>query len=534
MARVVAIDLGRHAAKAAVYETAGRSVGLEGYFTERVADDGEGRGPSLGARLAALDRLLSEHHTWQSPATIVGLVWPTDDVSTRVIQLPFTDKTQLEQTLPFTVEEVVPFDMDKMLLAWRAIPGDHEGTKAHVTLVRTESLRTVLEALQSRSVDPRKVVVDGEALGVMVSRSGGVAVVDVGHSSTAISVLLDGVVVGERAIDVGGRRFTQAIAAAMDLSFADAERLKHGEFHPDEEPTEGGLPSGVASLSPQARTALDGVFGLLLAEIRSTLIAAEDQHGLEIDSVFLTGGGARLEPLPEYLQRDLGLNVEWLAEEDGEGIPPEHGVARALAQVLAKNSNAVNLRTGPLAFKGGVNVLRAVVTYGTAGVAFFLVAATVVFAVQFMRLRSELNEVDAQIRSVVLSDFTDTPDGILAVGDDAAAVMEAGVLSMEERADVLAGEGRVPPTVDQLLTLTNAFPDPDTVTVNVSDLTVGSLSLTFNAETDTYESAAAIETSIQAVEAFADAVKSNERRARDKVTFTMTIPLNGSATEGGE
>jgi hypothetical protein len=459
------------------------------------------------------------------------LVWPTDDVSTRVIQLPFTDKTQLEQTLPFTVEEVVPFDMDDMLLGWRPLPGTHSGTKAHVTLVRTESLRAVLEAFQARSLDPRQVVVDGEALGAMVTAGGGVSVVDVGHSSTTISVLLDGVVVSERAIDVGGRRFTQAIAAAMDLTFANAERLKHGDFHPDEEPTEGGMPSGLASLSPQARTALDGVFGLLLAEIRSTLIAAEDQHGMEIDSVLLTGGGARLEPLPEYLQRDLGLTVEWLAEADGAGIPPEHGVSRAMAQVLATNATSVNLRTGSLAFKGGVNVLRAVVTYGTAGVAFFLVAATVVFAVQFMRLRSELSEVDSQIRSLVLADFPETSDEILAVGADAAAVTEAGVLGMEDRADVLAGEGRVPPTVDLLLLLTDAFPDPETVTVNVSDLTMGNLSMTFNAETDTYESAAAIETSIQAVEAFADAVKSNERRSRDNVTFTMTIPLNGSADE---
>ena len=89
----------------------------------------------------------------------------------------------------------------------------------------------------------------------------------------------------------------------------------------------------------------------------------------------------------------------------------------------------------------------------------------------------------------------------------------------------------------KLLAVRIASIGPDTivsVTVNVSDLTVGGLSLTFNAETDTYESAAAIETSIQAVEAYADAVKSNERRSRDKVTFTMTIPLNGSAAEGVE
>lgn len=525
MARIVAIDLGRFAAKAVVYETSGRTAGLEGYYSKPVYDDGEGRSPSLGARLAALDVLLQTHHTWQAPSTLVALSWPTDDVSTRIVSLPFADKTQVEQTLPFTVEELVPFDMDDMLLGWRQLPSPDGGTRAHVTLVRIEQLRSVLEALQSRNVDPGRVVVDGEAVGALVPGDAGVAIVDVGHASTTISILHGGHVLSERAIDVAGRRFTQAIAAAMDLSFSEAQAVKHGEHPPDEEPTEGGQDRDLDPLTADARTALDSVFGLLLAEVRSTLLASEDQHGMEIDRVLLTGGGARIEPLSDYLERDLGVSVEWLAEPDGTIIPPEFGVARGLARLGAVGGSAVNLRTGPLAFKGGVNVLRAVVTYGLAGVAFFLVAATVVFAVQYVRLTSEQTRVDEQIQSIVLQDFPDTDPDLLLVGSDAAALMEGNVLRMEDRADVLAGEGRIPPITDLMYRIHQARPDPDDVRVDVDEMTITQQIITLTADTDDYSAAAAFETAIQAAPGFSEAVKGEDRKTRDTVQFTMTIPL---------
>lgn len=532
MARVVAIDLGRYAAKAVVYETTGKDAGALGMYSERVADDGTGRSPSLGARLAALDRLLEEHHTWQSPATQVCLAWPTDDTASRQVVLPFTDRAQIEQTLPFTVEELVPFDLEDMILGWRPVPSEAAGTTALVTLAPLADLRGTLEALQSRSVDPRHVVVDGEALAASISEQGGVAIIDVGHSSTTLGIVRDGVVLQSRAVDVAGRRFTQAIATAMEVDFATAERIKHGEVPVDDEPTEGG--DGAPSvLSPAARTALDAAVGLLLAEVRSTLIMAEDQHGFEFESIYLTGGGARLEPLAGWLQKDLGLPVKWLVDAEGAPIPPEHGVAQSLATVAAEEAAVINLRTGPLAFKGGVNVLRAVMTYGTAGVAFFLLAATVVFVVQFVRLSAEEGRVDDDIAAIVLGDFPETPVDSLAVSSDAAELMGASVERLERRVDVIAGEGRVPPMTDLLLRLTQAFPDPDDVVVDVSDLTMNENSITFNAETDSYESAAVIELSIHAVAEFKDAVKSDEVGRGDKVSFRMTIPLTQAQSPQG-
>jgi Tfp pilus assembly PilM family ATPase len=530
MAKYVAIELGTHAAKAVVVETSGRGSKITGTFQVPVGDSGADAVPSLGERLVALDGLLAEHRDWASPTVTVDLVWPGPSAVVRVVHLPLTDRAQVEQALPFAIEAEVPFDLDEMALGWRAL-SSAGSTRALVGIVRQEEVSAAVDALRERGLDPHLVALDEEVVGAFAPDSGPVAVLDVGHQGSRVSVFVDGKLVHAHPIDVGGRRFTRAIAEAGQLSFPDAERLKHGEVPPDEDPTEGG-DAALPVLPPAARAAVDGVFGLLLAEVRSTLIDAEDTLGVEIDRILLTGGGSRLEPLADYLSRDLGIPVERPALPSG-ALPPELDVAAGLATLRAAGRPLVDLRVGKLAFKGGVNVLGAVASYGSAGVAFFLLAAGIVFAVQYTRLSREQAEVDARIEEIVRTAAPDVSDAILDDSQTVSGYMEGLALAEEDRAEKLAGNTAVPPTIDVLYRLTQAFPPHPDVVVNVSDLTISPSAVTFVAETDGFEQSARVEQVLQANADFASATKSNERRTRDKVEFTMTIPRGEAVDEGG-
>src|SRR5262245_30890655 len=110
MPRIVALDLGAHAVKVSVYQSTGRKLTCEGRFSQAVPQDGTAA-PVLAVRLAALDALIAEHRGWASGSNEVVLAWSSAYASTRVVDLPFTDKAQVERTLPFTVEGEVPFDL---------------------------------------------------------------------------------------------------------------------------------------------------------------------------------------------------------------------------------------------------------------------------------------------------------------------------------------------------------------------------------------------------------------------------------------
>lgn len=509
MPRLIALDLGSHAVKATVFQQTGRRSELEGHHRAPVAQ--EGGLPALGDRLVALDELLADHPEWADPANEVVLSWPSELATLRLMKLPFTDKAQIEKTLPFAVEGEVPFDLEEMVLGWRTIRQDVQSRLA-IVLVRKDQLRQRIEALAERTLDPRAVYLDGEILGRWAPARGTHAVVDVGHSHTVVSVVQEGRVVALRAVDVGGWHFTRAIQEALQVPWTQAEQAKEsGEELPE-----------------PARKAADASMGLLLAGIRSILIAIEDEEGIEVEQVRLTGAGSRLEPLPAYLAEDLGLPVHRLVDEGGEAVRPAFAVSHALAlSRLGARDQLVQLRRGELAFRGGVDVMRAVLTYGGAALAFFLVATLALFVVQYRSLSAEQARLERRIQETVTETFPDVPAGSVRDSTTAMAIMSERTIEALEKSEFLAPASGRPPTVDLLYDLTKCFPPHPTVTVEVEDLTITPGTTTsFTAETDGYASAAAVEEALQKCPRFAQATKSGDRKVRDRVSFTVTIPLD--------
>jgi hypothetical protein len=514
MPRLIAIDLGTYAAKASVYLQAGRRSGIEGQFAAAVPQDGTGI-PPLGDRLMALDALLDEHPEWANPANEVGLVWPSAFASSRRVTLPFADRSQVEKTLPFAVEGMVPFDLEDMVLGWRPL-SQQEQTEAVVSLVRRDLVGEWLEALAERGLDPSTAYLDGELLGIWSRSDGVLAVIDVGHAHTVVTLTGGRKVLVVRSIDVAGRSFTLAIQQALRCSWEEAESFKHG-----------------GELPPAARQAADSQMGLLLAEVRSTLVAAEDEFGVEVERAFLTGSGALLEPLPSYLAQDLGISLHRVTDEGGQVVPASFATSTALNMVQlngAPRDALIQLRAGALVYKGGVNVLRAVMVYGSAALVFFLVATVVMFVVQYRSLAAEQSELTGRIRTNVARTFPDVPKASLTSTTQAMAIMTERTLDAVARSEVLADATGTPPTIDKVYELTKAFPPPNQVTVEVSELTITPATISLTAETDGYASSAAVEESLQKQPLFKDAAKGNDRKVRDKVSFTITIPLAGEET----
>ncbi len=616
MPRLIAVDIGSHAVKVATYRINGREVALEERYHQPVPQGGTT--PMFEQRLAALDALLDDVPEIKPTGTdLVLLAFPSSLATFRPLTLPFTDPTQIENTLPFTVESEVPFDLDDMVLGWRIAEQELQSEIVTV-LAKKEDISDWLEALQERGLDPASVHVDADLYGPWgrlrastqpsIDEADGdgkvplVAVIDLGHLHTTVSVVKGGKVRACRSIGLGGWAFTQAIAKTTGCSWDEAEALKHGEAmappaisapnlpprdpavvapvtdgdwdesptetHPpvadepipalpdpvEEEPDELGPPletdsgmsfglgasslppptrSGFPSLPAPARAKLQERFEQLIGEVRSTLIQMEDRIGGSIEEIRLTGGSARIAELRERMSEDLGVPVKLAEDPTGENAFGPFSLSAALASTTIPGVNkAIDLRIGEFKYRGGTNVVRAALTYGLAGAFFFSVAATVMFAWEYVSLASDLATAEEAVQAIVAD----------AAGPDAGTVpeleMEQARLFMvgaTEDAATLAnsvGDGKsVPPTIDMLYQLTQSFPPHPEVTVELQDLTINRTTVQFRAETNSFESSAQIEESLRATTKFANATKGKEdRQGGSKVRFPITIPL-GEAEE---
>jgi Tfp pilus assembly PilM family ATPase len=536
MARVVAIDLGASAVKVTILEGSGRTAKVVDRFSQPVPQEDGATVPPLGERIAVLAELVKARPA-MATANAVAVTWPTEQATLHRVNLPFTDPAQVAKTLPFTLEAIVPFDLDDMVWASRTLTITNE-TQLLVGLVKRQPLSVFLTAMEKIGLDPRNVYLDADVLGHWATEKDRcTAVIDVGHAHTLVTIVKDGQVHWSRAINVGGRDFTRAIRDAVGCTWDEAEALKHGtanqaENAEDTDERDGpavSLPTeaaAFAALPEAAQTALDAPIGLLLAEVRSTLISAEDELGAEIGEARLTGGGARLGPLPDHFAEDLGIPVVPVSDPQGDVLSPEHALSEALAAVVTGKSQikTFDLRIGDLAFRGGTDLLRLAMLYAAAATVFVMVSIVGFTGYQYWKLSSALASIDADIQTLLQANLPDADPAAYASRTQATGLLSEKLKDARTRASMLTATD-VPPTVDKVYALSNAMPPSSEVVIDVSDLTITPDNISFTAETDGYSGSSAVEEALKKVEDFSQAAKGSEKKSKEKVQFTMSIPL---------
>ena len=91
--------------------------------------------------------------------------------------------------------------------------------------------------------------------------------------------------------------------------------------------------------------------------------------------------------------------------------------------------------------------------------------------------------------------------------------------------------GPTPPTLNMLTQLSASLPEPTAARIDVSELTINESNINIQAETDGYDAAATIEASIQEHVRFKAARKGDEKKVRDNIRFSITIPMEEDSDE---
>ena len=544
MATLVGIDLGAHTVKVAVMEGRLGKVQLKDY---RVRALPRGDDDPRQAAIAALSGLLSELGLEDTVTYAIGV--PGQGVSVRSVNLPFSAADRIEKTLAFELEGYVPFDLEDFVLDHRIHP-QGEGSRVLCALAPKEGVRGLLEGLAAAGVDPKHVVLDADVLGTYADRDGGVqAIVDIGHARTLVAVTRGSEHLTVRTLSTGGAQLTQALAAELDIDWRDAEGAKHAArlgaapvavVEDDEEwdaQTQPGMlvQKGTGQVDAILKAALQPLF----AQLRATLIAAEDELGSGIDEVLITGGTASLEGLAQLLAEDLGVpvrRVDVSPEADDLGDPGRFALAHALALRAAGMTGGQELqfRHGEFAYKGDIAVLRTALGFGLVAALMFCVVGTALFGVRFVQYQAEIGQVEDEIAASLLEAFPEVSEDKANDPTMARAIMLEKTTEVVEKVDALgATVGGEPPTLVTLKEISEALPKADEAKVDVKELTISNTGVSMKAETTGYEAAASIEAGLRDNERFKAAKKADEKKLGDGISFSLSIPFEDDTEVDG-
>ncbi|MBA3669148.1 MAG: cell division protein FtsA [Sphingomonas sp.] len=213
------------------------------------------------------------------------------------------------------------------------------GVDIHVIAADTSPLRNIDTVIRSAHLGVRAIIASPIAAGLAClndeERELGVALVELGADVTNVSVHLGGMLVGLRSIPLGAHDITNDIACAFAVQRRDAERLKcfYGSAMTSPRDNHEMIEANQIAAEPGAepikitRAQLMMVIRQRIEELTGEIATALKELGFTGPvgrQVVLTGGGAELKNIADYMQGVLGRAVRVGRPKQLTGLPDAH------------------------------------------------------------------------------------------------------------------------------------------------------------------------------------------------------------------
>jgi general secretion pathway protein L len=429
---VCGIDLGASSIKLVFLEAGFRATTLRGLEEIPVP---AGEAPLLERQMAAVREGLGHVPGEVTPYLAVA----GDQLSVRVLELPFTDARKIDQVIGYELEGQIVNAIEDVVFDHLVAAEKPEGTTILAAAAKREDLAALIAAAETQQIHPRSLFgapVIYRTLFPAVASIGDErpdscqVVLDFGHERTNVCIIRGGNAIYARTIRRGGAHLTAAIGKAFNADPARAEQAKRGEAF---------IASAGKVPSTPLLVKLDAVLREALAptirELRQTLASFAASAKLEIDALLVVGGGGRLAGLLSFLQAELGIparhpSVRDVIESGGrhlardpagvEDAAPEsevYALAGAIALAAAGGSREIDFRRGPFVYRANFSILRQKAGHLVMLAASLVLAAGIDLGAKSSSLGAERKALDKEL-SVATQELFGKPR------DDAPAVTE--------------------------------------------------------------------------------------------------------------
>jgi type IV pilus assembly protein PilM len=246
------------------------------------------------------------------------------DVIVKKIPMDRMSQNDAREVIRWEAEQHVPFDMENVQLDFQILDPEGSGAQMSVLLVaaKRELIDNRMNLLADAGLSPSVIDVDAFALYNAFERSypdaveGLVALVNIGHETTNLNLLDDGVPVLVRDIPFGSRKLREALQRDRGLTAEQAEDLVQGRRE-----------------EPAVRSLLDEKVEELAVGIERAAAFIVAQSGGNIARVFVCGGGARVPGLVSALGDRLGIRTEVANPLERITVRPEVSHSESLDQI---------------------------------------------------------------------------------------------------------------------------------------------------------------------------------------------------------
>jgi type IV pilus assembly protein PilM len=218
-------------------------------------------------------------------------------VIVRIMDMPSMTIKELKSSLKYQTDLHIPFDINEAMLDCQILhdhPAPEGKMKVLIAAAPQKDVSRVLDVLQGAGLIPRRVDVDvislANAFEWGLKEEEPFALVNMGASRTNLTIMNHGAISLCRELSYGCISFTEAIAEGLSCSFDEAEEKK-------------------IVGDPEILKYIEESLKPLSNALIQSFDFFEGSMGTRVDKVYLSGGGALIRGVVDYLKDLLHRNV---------------------------------------------------------------------------------------------------------------------------------------------------------------------------------------------------------------------------------
>jgi type IV pilus assembly protein PilM len=227
-------------------------------------------------------------------------------VITDNINMDQKSEAEAEQAILFEAEQRSPFDVEDVTMDYHIIDANQDTRKMDVLLVaaRNELLNSYVELVTDAGLKP--MIVDTDAFAILnaydinyeMDPEKVTALMDVGFDTTSITFIKNGLFNSTRDLAIGGRLIYNAVMKEFRINQELAMKTMKGEMGTSID--QDMLKATVITASEELISSLEVAFSYFKSTAKVP----------QVDWIVLSGGGALIPFLPEFIQSKLNVPIE--------------------------------------------------------------------------------------------------------------------------------------------------------------------------------------------------------------------------------
>jgi type IV pilus assembly protein PilM len=249
----------------------------------------------------AVSQLVSQAHVG-TKNVVVGI--PSSRVFTTVADVDHLPESELAKAVPLQADALIPTPLAESKIDWALLgdsPADKTKQEILLTSVPNKFIESRLDMLESIGLNVVAFEPDNLAMAraLAVPGAGAQLLLDVGHMSTDLVVMLGDGPRLTRSIPTGVEAIVRAAMQGLNVDQKQAEQFVF-KFGLSKDKLEG-----------QVFQAINGTIDLLTTEIEKSIKFFQTRYTAnKIERIIVTGGASVIPEFPLYLANKFGISVE--------------------------------------------------------------------------------------------------------------------------------------------------------------------------------------------------------------------------------